>query len=1026
MPTGDPDATLRLRSGDTAEIPPDAATAPEIGRDVDDLAGAVVGGYRILRELGRGGMGVVYLAEDAELRRKVALKILPGGAADASARARFRREAEAASRLDHPNLCGVLGAGSEGGVRWIAMRFVQGTTLARRIADDRAERDAGPTGESGTRVEASRWREIVALVETTARAVHAAHEVNVVHRDLKPQNIMVQEDGSPVVLDFGLAQDGSDEGLTATGDILGTPQYMAPEQVRGDSAHADRRADVWALGVVLYETLTLRRPFEAATREALWRAIVEQDPPPLRASVRGSPSDLEAVVAVALAKDPNRRYATAQLFADDLRAVLETRPVAARAPSGLEKLWKLALRRPAAAALVALTFVGGPIGAAQWTAARSRDERMEQLAVGRLDDARRALEFRRTAEALAALDAAKTLAAPADQIEPIAAAVARRVRLDAIETVAQDADLDPDGSRALALLDEADRSGDGGLETAVLRALVLARTRGTATAAAALKEFDRGTPGVGAAPFADLARRFAEDEAASRPAGRTAGRAEPQANVADPDLAYFGALLLSARGNDREALSALESLLESAPQRHWFAWAAAEAASRLHDFHAALAFAGRARAQGGAASPERLGRYSAHLRRAGRITEATTAAAEAVRLGGESPVLLLHLGNAYADAKRSADAEPLLRRAVALDPRFVEARGALAAVLFERGRYLESAEESRAALSIREDGGIRVNLGNALIEADRFPEAEIELRRAVELRPDSAFAWNSYGTSLMHQSRFEESERAFARAVDILPNYAQGLASLGVMLHRRGDTAGAERRLRAAHALSPSDVPIRYRLACVLFDDRRDEALELLEGAREINPDDADVLAKIAEAWAAQGRFVEAAELSRRATDLRPEATRAWLVRALTAAGQGQFKEGEAFMRRAIEADPSDPRLQIGLLDSFSVADPIENYARLVECLRLDPSLDDSLSDRLAKVRDRLLDTIDDPPDDPTPEDAALAAHPLTVAISAAASGDRARIDAAKKLVEALPDGVKGSSPALIRAAALAALAALR
>lgn len=127
-------------------------------------------------------------------------------------------------------------------------------------------------------------------------------------------------------------------------------------------------------------------------------------------------------------------------------------------------------------------------------------------------------------------------------------------------------------------------------------------------------------------------------------------------------------------------------------------------------------------------------------------------------------------------------------------------------------------------------------------------------------------------------------------------------------------------------------------------------------------------------------------------------------------------------MRRSIEADPADPRLQIGLLDSFAVTDPIETYARLAECLRLDPALEDALGDRLAKVRDRLLETIDDPADAPTPEDTALAAHPLTIAISAAASGDRARIEAAKKLVEALPDGVKGSAPAVIRATALAAL----
>ncbi|MHC4141624.1 MAG: serine/threonine-protein kinase, partial [Planctomycetota bacterium] len=229
-----------------------------------------LGPYRIDREIGRGGQSVVYLAEDTRLGRRVALKILSGGPVpDARTVRRFTREAETAARLDHPAICTVHEAGVERGVRYIAMRYVEGRTLAAKIAAAR-QADGDPPDPM----------EAVAVLEQVARAVHAAHEAGVIHRDIKPGNIMVTPEGEPVVLDFGLARDERGSlSLTLSGSVFGTPAYLAPEQIETRVGSVDRTTDVYALGATLFELLTLHAPYEAPTRQRLYRAVLLEQPP---------------------------------------------------------------------------------------------------------------------------------------------------------------------------------------------------------------------------------------------------------------------------------------------------------------------------------------------------------------------------------------------------------------------------------------------------------------------------------------------------------------------------------------------------------------------------------------------------------------------------------------------------------------------------------------------------------------------------------------------------------------------------
>jgi WD40 repeat protein/serine/threonine protein kinase len=333
--------------------------------------GRRVGPYRLIRELGRGSQGQVFLAEDTRLSRRVALKVLSTTfAPSSSVLHRFQREAAAASKLDHPGICSVYEAGTADGVPYIAMRHVEGETLARQITSSRenaitgtatlaageaeapgsspAEGDSS-TASSGT--PPSSREEIlgaVHLIERAARALHSAHEAGLIHRDIKPGNIMVTPEGDPVILDFGLARDEDSDlqTITHSGDLLGTPAYMSPEQLLAQRIPLDRRTDVYSLGVTLYERLTLRRPFDAPTREGLYQKILTGNAPDPRRLNSHIPRDLKVVLETALERDRARRYKTAFDFAEDLRRVRSYEPIKARPAGPLLRFQRWTQRNP--------------------------------------------------------------------------------------------------------------------------------------------------------------------------------------------------------------------------------------------------------------------------------------------------------------------------------------------------------------------------------------------------------------------------------------------------------------------------------------------------------------------------------------------------------------------------------------------------------------------------------------------------------------------------------------------------------
>jgi putative methionine-R-sulfoxide reductase with GAF domain/predicted Ser/Thr protein kinase len=316
-------------------------------------------GYEVLELLGQGGMGAVYKARQLSLNRTVALKMIPvDRPAEASVLGRFRTEVEAVARLRHPHIVQIYEVGEHQGRPFFSMEYVEGGSLALKLSRGL------PTP-----------REAAALVETLARAVQHAHARGIVHRDLKPGNILLEPDGAPKVTDFGVARLVSDDpeitgwfGPTRTGDILGTPNYMAPEQAAGRTREAGPAADIYSLGAILYECLAGRPPFAGPTPVAALHQVIHDDPvPPAQVQPR-VPRDLQTICLRCLEKEPARRYATAADLADDLCAFLAGESIRARPAGPRQRLKRWARRRPTAAVLlaVAAVAVAGVIVGAWW------------------------------------------------------------------------------------------------------------------------------------------------------------------------------------------------------------------------------------------------------------------------------------------------------------------------------------------------------------------------------------------------------------------------------------------------------------------------------------------------------------------------------------------------------------------------------------------------------------------------------------------------------------------------------------
>jgi tetratricopeptide (TPR) repeat protein/predicted Ser/Thr protein kinase len=844
------------------------------------------GRYVATRLLGAGGMGEVWKAYDLELRRWVALKLLRDN--DPEELARFKREARTAGRLSHPGIAAAYDVGEHDGRHYIAMQFVDGRTLKTWPRTDR--------------------RALVEVLRDAARAVHYAHTLGVVHRDLKPDNIMVEEiDGRrvAVVLDFGLAKSvRSSHALTISGTMIGTPSYMPPEQARGEEA--DARSDVFGLGATLYDLLTDRAPFMGTSVLEVVHKVVEEDPPPIR-------GDIGVVVAKAMEKDPARRYPSAADLADDLDRWLRGEPIRARPASAVYRIQKGISRRRAVLSTLA-AGLAAVVGLLVWLALlvareaqeRARLERFREAyaaAMRRVEEVQAAFVARSGRkrelgrDAMAALDAALRV----DERQAAAWVALGRVRKLLGE--------DPAACWARALAadpNDAEAFFERGRQTLeryhqLRRDPAVIVTRGRTT----YRERDPET----------------EEERALREAGDAdLGRARA-AGLAGHLGGYLEAVSAFGRGEYGAAESALDRYLDRVP------WEA-------------RAFLLRARAR----------QYQ------GKAAEADEDFREAVSLDPDDPDAYNLRGEFRSSQKRYAEAEADYARAIALDPSSAFAFNNLGRLCHERRDWDKAIAHYTKAIELRPRYASPLNnRGNLYYDLKRWADSEADYAKALEIDPGYALTYNNRARLYSAQKRYDDAVRDYSKAIALFPRYARAYYNRARVHHQTGRLDDAEADYSRAIEIDPGYATAWCNRGNLRHDRRQHDPAEAdYSKAIELDPDYALAYSNRGNLYYDLKRWEESDRDYSAAVRLDPDNPRTRSNRGLLYKQMERWDDAERDFTRAIELDP---KYALARRHRGSLHYDLKRWALAVEdwekACELDPQLEPRLRPKITEARQR-------------------------------------------------------------------------
>jgi serine/threonine protein kinase/Flp pilus assembly protein TadD len=857
------------------------------------FAPSQIGPYKLLQQIGEGGMGVVYLAEQtASVHRQVALKIIKPGMDSRQVIARFEAERQALALMDHVNIARVLDAGAtENGRPYFVMELVHGVPITKYCDDNRLNP-----------------RQRLELFIPVCQAIQHAHQKGIIHRDIKPSNVMVTlYDGQPVpkVIDFGVAK-ATEQKLTERtlftqfGTMIGTLEYMSPEQAEMSALGVDTRSDIYSLGVLLYELLTGSTPISASRQKSaayaeILRLIKEEEPP--RPSTRLSESgealasisaqrhmepqqltrmmrgELDWIVMKSLEKDRNRRYESALGFAQDIQRHLSDEPVQACPPSRSYRFRKFARRNKAALAtaaligLATLVAVGSLAGSIGWIASESAAQvaRTAAKAKQALEQAKRLQAQAKWREARVEVKNAQALLASstADSDQAMQAtellkdlkmaAELESVRLARAAFKGQGFDYvqsDLDYTRVfreygipVGTLDA--RTAAELIEKRAIRPEIVAALDDWVLVRKTSRKLDhlnwKHLLAVASEADPDEFRNRLRDalESHDETVLQETAASEKAVSLSESTLVLLSGTLV-AQGLRDEALSLLRRAQQKYPADFWI-------------------------------NHELAGLLGSAEKWDGAIRYATGALA----VRPQSPGTYMMLGRALAKTNAFDEAEAAYRKAVELEPEYASAHIGVGWVLHERGNLVGAEAAYRTAARL--EPGLAMahyNVGNVLRDQHRLSEAITELSKATEIQPRFADAWDSMGLALKEQGKLLDAEKAHRKAIETHADDVgayRAYANLGAALGRQGRQPEAVESFRTAIKLQPNQAQAYYGLGLALGEQgQKREAIPYFRKAVDLNPKYFEAYGNLGFALKSEGEFKEAVSALKQSRDLLP------------------------------------------------------------------------------------------------------------------------------------------------------------